>query len=80
MFQVAYIEQFAHGGMSSGSVSGIWVDLIPLLKYRLIKLNNDYYLNQGEYSKIIENPEKIIAIRNLSFDEILERYDELLDF
>ena len=78
--EVAYIEQFAHGGMSSGSVSGIWVDLIPLLKYRLIKLNNDYYLNRGEYSKIIENPEKIIKTTNMSFDEILERYDKPLGF
>lgn len=74
--QEAYIKGFAHGGMSSGMVSEIWLDLMPLLKYRLIKLNNNYYSNHGEDSKIIENPEKIIKTRNMSFDEILERYDK----
>ena len=74
----AYIRGFAHGGMSSGMVSGIWLDLIPLLKYRLIKLNNKYYLDHGESSKIIENPEKIIKTRNKSFDEILDTYDKPL--
>jgi hypothetical protein len=59
-------------------VSEIWLDLMPLLKYRLIKLNNQYYLDHGEYSKIIENPEKIIKTRNKSFDEILETYDKPL--
>ena len=74
----AYIREFAHGGMSSGTVSEIWLDLIPLLKYRLIKLNNNYYLNHGEDSKIIQNPEKVIKTTNLSFDEILETYDKQL--
>lgn len=74
----AYIREFAHGGMSSGTVSGIWLDLIPLLKYRLIKLNNKYYLNHGENSKIIQNPERIIKTKNLSFYEILETYDKQL--
>ena len=64
--------------MSSGMVSEIWMDLIPLLKYRLIKLNNEYYINNGENSKIIENPEKIIKTRKMSFDEILETYDKPL--
>ena len=72
----AYIKDFAHGGMSSGTVSEIWIDLIPLLKYRLINLNNNYYLNHGEDSKIINNPKKIIQTTNMSFDEILEEYDE----
>lgn len=40
----AYIKEFAHRGMSSGTVSEIWLDLIPLLKYRLINLNNNYFL------------------------------------
>lgn len=74
----AYIKGFAHGGMSSGMVSEIWLDLIPLLKYRLIKLNNQYYLNHGEDSKIIENPENLIKTRRMSFDEILETYDKPL--
>ena len=74
----AYIKEFAHGGMSSGTVSEIWLELIPLLKYRLINLNNNYYLNHGEDSKIINNPEKIIKPTRISFDEILEEYDEPL--
>ena len=74
----AYIKEFAHGGMSSGTVSEIWLDLIPLLKYRLIKLNNNYYLNHGEDSKIIEKPEKIIKTRKMSINEILENYDKPL--
>ena len=74
----AYIIEFAHGGMSSGTVSEIWVDLIPLLKYRLIKLNNNYYLNNEEDSKIIKSPEKIIKTTNMSFNEILEKYDKPL--
>ena len=41
----AYIKEFAHGGMSSGCVSDSWLDYIPLLKYRLIELNNNYYSN-----------------------------------
>lgn len=71
----AYIREFAHGGMSSGDVSSIWVDLIPLLKYRLLKLNNDYYTKQGEYSKVIENPEEVIVTAKMSMDEILNEYD-----
>lgn len=74
----AYINEFAHGGMSSGTVSEIWLNLIPLLKYRLINLNNNYFLNHGEDSKIIKNPEKIIKTTNMSFDEILEEYDRPL--
>ena len=64
--------------MSSGMVSKIWIDLMPLLKYRLIKLNNDYYLNHNECSKIIKNPEKIIKTRKRSLNEILETYDKPL--
>ena len=71
----AFIKEFAHGGMSSGQVSGVWLELIPLLKYRLIKLNNDYYLNHDESSKIIENPEELIKTRDITMDEILENYD-----
>ena len=71
----AFIKEFAHGGMSSGRVSGIWLNLIPLLKYRLIKLNNDYYLNNGESSKIIKNPKEVIEITYMDLDEILEEYD-----
>lgn len=74
----AYIREFAHGGMSSGTVSEIWLDLIPLLKYRLIKLNNNYYLNHGEDSKIIKSPEIIIKTTNMNFNEILETYDKPL--
>lgn len=80
MGQRTYIKKFAHGGMSSGEVSGIWLDLMDLLKYRLIKLNNDYYLNHGEDSKIIESPEILIKTKNMSFDEILARYDKPLRF
>lgn len=76
----AYIDGFAHGGMSNGMVSDIWLDLIPLLKYRLIKLNNKYYLNHGEDSKIIKSPENIIKTRNMSFDEILDKYDKPVGF
>lgn len=74
----AYIKEFAHGGMSSGTVSEIWLDLIPLLKYRLINLNNNYYLDHGEDSKIIKNPKKVIKTTTRSFDEILEQYDKPL--
>ena len=75
----AYIEKFAHGGMSSGTVSDFWLDYIPLLKYRLIKLNNNYYLNHNEYSKVIHKPQKTIRMTSWSLDRILERYDELKD-
>lgn len=71
-----YIKEFAHGGMSSGMISDLWLDYIPLLKYRLIKLNNDYYLNRKEYSKIIENPKRIIGLTKWTLNGILERYDE----
>lgn len=72
----AYIEQFSHGGMSSGSVSSFWVDVcIPLLKYRLIQSNNDYYLKHKENSKIIENTSKAINIKNENLDRILSEYD-----
>ena len=74
----AYIREFAHGGMSSGTVSEIWLDLIPLLKYRLIRLNTNYYLNHGEDSKIIKSPEIIIKTTNMNFNEILETYDKPL--
>ena len=53
----AYIKEFAHGGMSSGSISDLWLDYIPLLKYRLIELNNNYYSKHKEFSKRIQ-PEK----------------------
>ena len=71
----AYIEEFAHGGMSSGSISEVWLDLIPLLKYRLIKLNNEYYSTHEEHSKIIENPKELIKTSNMSLNEILDFYD-----
>lgn len=74
----AYIREFAHGGMSSGFISDLWLDYIPLLKYRLIKLNNDYYSNHGEYSKIIHKPEKIIKMTRRTLDDIIGRYDEIL--
>lgn len=76
----AYIKEFAHGGMSSGSISELWLDYIPLLKYRLIKLNNEYYSNHDEYSKIIHRPEKIIKMTRGTLDSIIERYDEELRF
>ena len=44
------------------------------------KLNNEYYLIQGEHSKIIKNPKKTIKTSNLSLDEILEEYDGPLEF
>ena len=72
----SYIKEFAHGGMSSGSVSDLWLDYIPLLKYRLIQLNNKYYLNHKEYSKEIHKPEKIIRMTRWGLDTLLERYDE----
>lgn len=72
----SYIKEFAHGGMSSGSVSDLWLDYIPLLKYRLIQLNNKYYLNHKEYSKEIHKPEKIILMTRWGLDTLLERYDE----
>ena len=75
----AYIKEFAHGGMSSGSISDLWLDYMPLLKYRLIKLNNNYYLNHNEYSKVIHKPQKAIRMTSWSLDRILERYDELKD-
>ena len=78
--QSAFIKEFAHGGMSSGCVSGVWLELIPLLKYRLIRLNNDYYLNHGECFKIINDPEKIIETGTLSLDEILDKYDKPFEF
>lgn len=61
--------------MSSGSVSEVWLDLIPLLKYRLIKLNNEYYSTHGEHSKIIENPKELIKTTDMSLNEILDFYD-----
>ena len=73
--QRAYIKEFAHGGMSSGCVSEVWFDLIHLLKYRLIKLNNEYYLNHDELSKIIENPKELIETTKMNLDEILDFYD-----
>lgn len=76
----AYIKQFAHGGMSSGSISDLWLDYIPLLKYRLIKLNNEHYLKHGEHSKTIHKPEKIIKMTRWTLDSIIERYDEPLWF
>ena len=76
----AYIKEFAHGGMSSGSISDLWLDYIPLLKYRLIKLNNIYYSNHQEYSKRIPRPEKILRMTRWRLDTLLERYDEPLWF
>jgi len=76
----AYIKEFAHGGMSSGSVSDFWLDYIPLLKYRLIKLNNIYYSNHNEYSKRIHKPEKTLKMTRWRLDTLLERYDEPLYF
>lgn len=76
----AYIKEFAHGGMSSGSISDLWLDYIPLLKYRLIKVNNDYYSKHGEHSKTIHQPEKIIKMTRWTLDSIIERYDEPLWF
>ena len=76
----SYIKEFAHGGMSSGSISDLWLDYIPLLKYRLIKLNNEYYSNHDEYSKMINRPEKIIKMTRWTLDGIIERYDEELRF
>ena len=72
----AYIKEFAHGGMSSGTISKLWIEYIPLLKYRLIKLNNEYYLNHQEHSKIIKNPSIIIKTTNKSLKEILAEYDK----
>ena len=72
----AYIEQFSHGGMSSGSVSPFWVDVcIPLLKYRLIQSNNEYYLKHNQISKIIDNPKKVIKTKNRNLNGILSEYD-----
>ncbi|MEE3490890.1 MAG: DUF4268 domain-containing protein, partial [Methanobrevibacter sp.] len=71
----AYIEGFAHGGMSSGVVSGAWIHLIPLLKYRLILLNNEYYQKNGERSKIIDNPADELTTDNVDLNGILEEYD-----
>ena len=76
----AYIKEFAHGGMSSGSISDFWLDYIPLLKYRLIQLNNNYYLNHKEYSKRISQPEKRLQMTRWRLDSLLERYDEPLWF
>ena len=75
----AYIKEFAHGGMSSGSISDLWLDYIPLLKYRLIKLNNNYYSNHKEFSKRIQ-PEKRLQMTRWRLDSLLERYDEPLRF
>ena len=74
----AYIKEFAYGGMSSGYVSDLWLDYIPLLEYRLIQLNNDYYLKHRQYSKIIHNPEKSIKMTKWRLNRTIERYDELL--
>ena len=76
----AYIKEFAHGGMSSGSISDLWLDYIPLLKYRLIKVNNNYYSNHGDYSKIINKPEKVIKMTRETLFSIIERYDGDLRF
>ena len=75
----AYIKEFAHGGMSSGSISDLWLDYIPLLKYRLIELNNNYYSNHKEFSKRIQ-PEKRLQMTRWRLDSLLERYDEPLRF
>jgi hypothetical protein len=74
--EIGFVEEFAHGGMSSGSISPLWLEYIPLLQYRLLKLNNEYYLNHGEPSKIVKNPEKIIKTTDKTLDEILAIYDE----
>lgn len=76
----AYIKEFAHGGMSSGSISDLWLDYIPLLKYRLIKLNNNYYSDHKEFSKTIHRPERILKMTRWRLDSLLERYDEPLRF
>lgn len=72
----AFIEQFSHGGMSSGSVSSYWTYTgLPLLKYRLIQSNNEYYLKHNEPSKIIENPETVIRTKNRDLNKIILEYD-----
>lgn len=72
----AYIEQFSHGGMSSGRVSEYWTYTgIPLLKYRLIQSNNEYYLKNNELSKIIENPETVIQTKSRNLEKIILEYD-----
>ena len=76
----AYIDDFSHGGMSSGTVSDFWLDYIPLLKYRLVKLNNEYYLSHDEHSKVIHKPEKIIRMTRWTLNDIIKRYDEPLRF
>ena len=76
----AYIKEFAHGGMSSGSISDLWLDYLPLLKYRLIQQNNNYYSNHDEYSKVIHRPEKILHMTRWRLETLLERYDEPLIF
>ena len=76
----AYIKEFAHGGMSSGSISDFWLYYIPLLKYRLIELNNNYYSNHKDYSKIIHKPEKRLQMTRWRLDSLLERYDGSLWF
>lgn len=73
----AYINEFARGGMSSGVISDLWLDYLPLLKYRLIELNNKYYLNHEEFSKVIQ-PEKTIKMTRWTLNKIIERYDEPL--
>lgn len=72
----AHIEQFSHGGMSSGMVSGYWTYKgIPLLEYRLIQSNNEYYLKNNEPSKIIENPETVIKTEYRDLYSIISEYD-----
>jgi len=48
---IAIVQQFAHGGMSSGGLSGEWWTMyaIPMLKKRLTDSENyQLYLNQTE--------------------------------
>ena len=61
--------------MSSGVISDLWLDYMPLLKYRLIKLNNNYYSNHKDYSKVINKPEKVIKMTKWTLNGILKRYD-----
>lgn len=75
----AYIEGFDYGGMSGGVVSDLWLDYIPLLKYRLIKLNNKYYSSHKEFSKVIDNPEQIMKMTSWRLDALLEKYDEPIE-
>ena len=71
-----YIEQFSHGGMSSGLVSDCWhYAFLPLLKYRLIQSNNEYYLKNNELSKIVENPKGVIKTENDNLGKIISDCD-----